>query len=121
MTTNVAGDDTSTVSGKTDVSLNAVKGLMSRFYLYKGDYAKVRQLTNEIVASNKYKVVDTSNLVDSFKFIFNAAASNSIFELAVGQVSALGTTSYSYKINPSGYSNIQMKAGALLGCIQRMM
>ena len=115
MTANSAGSNSNTVTGKTDVSLNAVKGLMSRFYLYKGDYAKVRQLTNEIVASNAYRVVDTPNLVNSFKFIFNASSSNSIFELAVGQVSALGTTSYSYKINPNGYSNIQMKSGLFSG------
>lgn len=103
--------NTSTVVGKTDINLSSVKGLMSRFYLYKGDYAKVRQLTNEIVKAGGYSIAAEGLLAETFKYTMNGAAPNSMFELAVGQVSSLGTTSYGYRLNPAGYANMQLKAG----------
>ena len=42
---------TLSAGNKTELNIPSLKALMSRYYLYKGDYAKVRQLTNEIVAS----------------------------------------------------------------------
>lgn len=105
--------NTSTVDGKTDLNLSSVKGLMSRFYLYKGDYAKVRQLTNEIVNAGGYSIAAPGLLAETFKYTMNGAAPNSMFELAVGQVSSLGTTSYGYRLNPEGYANIQVKAGVV--------
>ncbi len=96
---------------KTELNIPSLKALMSRFYLYKGDYAKVRQLTNEIVAAGGYQVIPSGLLNVSFAYTMNGAAPNSMFELAVGQVSSLGTTSYGYRLNPSGYANIQVKTG----------
>jgi hypothetical protein len=96
---------------KTDLGVPALKALMSRFYLYKGDYAKVRTLTNELAAAGYTTPIASGLLKESFNYTLNGAASNSIFELAVGQVSSLGTTSYGYRLNPSGYANIQLKAG----------
>jgi len=110
MTTN-----TSTIAAgdKTELNIPSLKALMSRFYLYKGDYAKVRQLTNEIITAGGYQVIPAGLLNVSFSYTMNGAAPNSMFELAIGQVSSLGTTSYGYRLNPSGYANIQVKAGVV--------
>lgn len=97
---------------KADLGLPALKAMMSRFYLYKGDYAKVRQITNELGVSYKTPI-GAGGLIGSFKFEMNGSAENSIWELAVGQVASLGTTSYGYRINPRGYANIQTKAGVV--------
>ncbi|WP_312923004.1 RagB/SusD family nutrient uptake outer membrane protein [Empedobacter brevis] len=98
---------------KADLAIPAVKGLMSRFYLYKGDYAKVRTLTDDLAASGYATPVAASGLAESFNYQFNNVASNSIFELAVGQVASLGTTSYAYRLQPNGYSNLQVKPGVV--------
>jgi hypothetical protein len=98
---------------KTELTINAVKGLASRFYLYKGDYAKVRSYTNDIVASGKYSVPIPSLLQESFRFTLNGAAPNSIFELAVGINASLSTNSYRQRLNPNGYGNIVVNATTL--------
>lgn len=104
---------TLSAGNKTELNIPSLKALMSRYYLYKGDYAKVRQLTNEIVATNSYQVIPSGLLNVSFAYTMNGAAPNSMFELAVGQVSSLGTTSFGYRLNPAGYANIQVKAGVV--------
>ncbi len=97
-------------STKTDLTVNALKGMMSRFYLYKGDYAKVRSLTNDLVG--KYSVIDAGLHQVSFQFLMNGAAPNSIFELAVGINSSLSTGSYRQRLNPLGYANIVVSPAA---------
>lgn len=104
MTANNAG------GGKTDFSLNALKGMMSRFYLYKGDYAKVRSLTDDL--HNKYQVADANSLQTYFSFVMNGAAPNSIFELAVGINASLSTGSYRQRLNSAGYGNIAVTTSA---------
>jgi hypothetical protein len=104
-------------SVKTELSVNALKGLMSRFYLYKGDYAKVRSLTNDIVAAasatnSTFGVVAPGLFQTSFQFIMNGAAPNSIFELAVGTNASLSTGSYRQRLNPLGYANIVVSQAA---------
>ncbi|TGN29366.1 RagB/SusD family nutrient uptake outer membrane protein [Empedobacter tilapiae] len=98
-----------TLKGKTDLNIEAVKALMSRYYLYKGDYAKVRKLVDEIVAEKTYSIAPQGLLVDTFQYTMNGAALNSIFELAVGTTGSLGTTSYRHKLNPGGYGNLAVK------------
>ncbi|WP_261510913.1 RagB/SusD family nutrient uptake outer membrane protein [Chryseobacterium paludis] len=95
---------------KTELTINSVKGLMSRFYLYKGDYAKVRSLTNDIVNSGAYSVAPAALLQETFRFTMNGAAPNSIFELAVGINSSLSTSSYRQRLNPNGYGNLVVNA-----------
>ncbi|MDQ0784223.1 RagB/SusD family nutrient uptake outer membrane protein [Chryseobacterium sp. W4I1] len=96
-------------SNRTELSLSAVRGLMARFYLYKGDYAKVRQLVNNIVADGGYQVVGAANLQSSYSFAMNGSAANSMFELAVGNASALGTASYRHKLSNGGYANVVIR------------
>lgn len=96
-------------SERTELSLSAVRGLMARFYLYKNDYAKVRELVNDIIADGGYSVVGAANLQASYTFSMNGSASNSMFELAVGNASALGTASYRHKLSNGGYANLVLK------------
>ncbi|SKB81509.1 SusD family protein [Soonwooa buanensis] len=95
-------------TGVTELSTNALKAMMSRFYLYKGDYAKVRSLSNDLLG--KYTVVASNTLQTSFRFVMNGAAPNSIFELAVGLNASLSTSSYRHRLNPYGYGNIVVNA-----------
>lgn len=92
---------------KTVLNTLSVKTLMSRYYLYKGDYARVRTLVNEIVAANKYSVIGRGDYANSFR---SNSAQNSMFELAVGTLGDLGTTSTSYKLltAPNGYGNMKV-------------
>lgn len=90
-------------SDKTSISLLAVEALMTRYYLYKEDYAKVADLVKKIYDSNAYKVVASADLVNSFS---KTNAENSIFELAVGLNGALGSSSYDNLMSPEGYGQI---------------
>ncbi|WP_434981002.1 RagB/SusD family nutrient uptake outer membrane protein [Daejeonia sp. YH14] len=105
-----AYDDPAT---KTDLSISGLKALMTRFYLYKKDYAKVRSLVDDIVNSEDYKIADAGSLKTTFSFQMNGAAGNSIFELAVGINSALATDSYGHIIGLNGYANTQLKEGVV--------
>ena len=102
-----------TVSGKTDINLSSVKALMSRYYLYKGNYAKVRQLTNEIVTAGGYSIAAQGLLAETFRFTMNGAAPNSMFELSVGTTNSLSTSSYRHKLHPNGYGNVVVKPETL--------
>ncbi|WP_312765266.1 RagB/SusD family nutrient uptake outer membrane protein [Epilithonimonas sp.] len=101
---------TSYSNTKADLTVNALKGMMSRYYLYKGDYAKVRSLTNDLVG--KYSVIPAGLHQTSFQFLMNGAAPNSIFELAVGINASLSTGSYRQRLNSAGYANIVVSASA---------
>lgn len=96
---------------KTELNINSVKGLASRFYLFKADYPKVRTFTNDLVG--KYSIPGASSLQESFRFSLNGAAPNSIFELAVGINASLSTNSYRQRLNPNGYGNIVVNASTL--------
>ena len=94
---------------KTVLNTVSVKVLMSRYYLYKKDYAKDRQLVNEVItaSSGRYSVIGRGDYANSFR---NSSAQNSIFELAIGTLGDLGTTSTSYKLlnAPLGYGNMKV-------------
>jgi hypothetical protein len=103
------GAPTSSVhTNRTEINQFTVKALMSKYYLYKGDFAKVRTLVAEIVASNRYSVVPAADFSSSFSKANSAP--NSIFEIAVGSTNDLGTTSIANKLNlaPAGYGNMKV-------------
>ena len=100
-------------TSKTELSVAALKGLMARYYLYKGNYAKVRQLVNDVIAGGGYAVVPATDLQNSYTFKMNGSAANSIFELAVGNTGSLSTDSYAYKINYDGYGNVVVNPDVL--------
>lgn len=92
-----------TYSDKTYLNPYSVKALMSRYYLYKGDYAKVIQYAGDVINSGKFSVIPASELALSFT---KDNAANSVFELAVGINGASGTNSYANLLNSTGYKNI---------------
>ncbi|KFF22094.1 RagB/SusD family nutrient uptake outer membrane protein [Chryseobacterium sp. JM1] len=99
---------TSIHTNRAEINQFGVKALMTRYYLYKGDYAKVRTLVAEIVASGRYSVVPAADFSSSFSKANSAV--NSIFEVVVGSTNDLGTTSTSNKLNlaPNGYGNMKV-------------
>ena len=94
---------TGKVADKTYLNQYSVKALMSRYYLYKGDYAKVIQYAGDVINSGKYSVIPASELAISFT---KENAANSVFELAVGLNGAAGANSYANLVNSAGYKNI---------------
>ena len=99
--------NTSDVSNKTQLSSWAVKALMTRFYLYKHDDAKVAELAKNIVDSGKYSVVNKDDVLTTFT---KENTSNSVFELAVGTTESYGAESYGNLY--SGYANLFALKGA---------
>lgn len=109
---NLTGNSNQIFDDKTVLNEFSVKALMSRYYLYKGDYAKVRSLVNDVVLSGKYSVIPRDSYLTSWTL--NNAASNSVFELAVGPIAALSSTSINAKINPTnGYQNVPVKSAVV--------
>ena len=85
-------------------TVNAALAYMSRYYLYKKDYAKVRDYVGQLYG--KYSVV----LKDSYATSWSLSNStpNSIFELAVGVNGALASSSLAI-IYKGSYRNIVIK------------
>lgn len=95
-------------SSKTYLNKFSIESLMSRYFLYKGDYAKVIQYAGDVIASKKYDVIPAGDLATSFA---KEGQINSVFELAVGLNGSLGTTSYDYLMNSNGYANLAVIPG----------
>ncbi len=67
---------------KTWLSENAAKALLSRVCLYKEDWNKTISLSSEMINSNNYSLLSTSDYVGSWSR--KNISSESIFELAFG-------------------------------------
>ncbi|MDY0929493.1 RagB/SusD family nutrient uptake outer membrane protein [Chryseobacterium sp. CFBP8996] len=105
----MSGNQFNTPGNKTEINELSLKALMSRYYLYKGDYAKVRQYVAQIVAANRYSVTPKDSYVVSWTL--NNASSNSIFELAVGNANAYGAGGINAFMNLNGaYRNVGVLA-----------
>lgn len=101
------GNSNNVYTDKTVLNDYSVQALMSRFYLYKGDYAKVRSLVASIVGSGKWSIIPADSFAGSFGL--NNAAPNSMFELAVGS-SVTIAPSINDLYNPNGaYKNMPVK------------
>lgn len=101
------GNSNNEYGDKTVLNDYSVQALMSRYYLYKGDYAKVRSLVANIVAAGRWSVVKADSFVPSFAL--NNAAPNSMFELAVGTAVTIAPSMNDF-LNPGGaYKNMPVK------------
>lgn len=99
-------------ANKTELNTLSVKGLMTRYYLYKNDMGKVRTLVNDIVSSNKYSVVAKDLFITSFSL--QNASPNSIFELYIGTPNARPDLGLNAMMNSKGgYKNVVMKTSAI--------
>ncbi|WP_426275596.1 RagB/SusD family nutrient uptake outer membrane protein [Chryseobacterium sp. S-02] len=101
------GNSNNAYGDKTVLNDYSVQALMSRYYLYKGNYAKVRTLVSNIVGSGRWSVVKADSFVPSFAL--NNASPNSMFELAVGTAVTIAPSMNDF-LNPNGaYKNIPVK------------
>lgn len=98
-------------SEKNYISPLALKAIASRYYLYKGDYAKVAELSEEIISSGKYAVAAKDDLQGTFS---KPDAANSVFELTVGTTSSLSSDAYDYLVHYSpGYAQLAVSEQAV--------
>ncbi|WP_404982083.1 RagB/SusD family nutrient uptake outer membrane protein [Capnocytophaga granulosa] len=98
-------------SEKNYISPLALKAIASRYYLYKGDYAKVAELSEEIISSGKYAVAAKDDLQGTFS---KPDTGNSVFELTVGTTSSLGSDAYDYLLHYSpGYAQLAVSEQAV--------
>ena len=98
-------------SEKNYISPLALKAIASRYYLYKGDYAKVAELSDEIISSGKYAVAAKDDLQGTFS---KPDAENSVFELTVGTTSSLSSDSYDFLVHYSpGYAQLAVSEQAV--------
>lgn len=90
-------------SFKGMVTLNAAKGILSRVYLYKGDWSNAEKTATEVIDSKQYKLLPGTSLVSDF-----GAADNSetIFEIQYSDIDNQGTNSLAYMYNQAGYGDI---------------
>lgn len=103
------GNQFNEIGNKTEINILSLKALMSRYFLYKKDYAKVRQYVSDIVNSGSYSVVARDSYVVSWTL--NNAATNSMFELSVGTANAYGAAGINAMMNLGGaYRNVAVLA-----------
>ncbi|MCD1118963.1 RagB/SusD family nutrient uptake outer membrane protein [Chryseobacterium turcicum] len=101
------GNSNNSYGDKTVLNDHSVEALMSRYYLYKGNYPKVRSLVNNIVASGIWSVVKGESFVSSFTL--NNSASNSMFELAVGSAVTIAPSLNDFYNGEGAYKNVVVK------------
>jgi len=104
---NLEGNSNNNYGDKTVLNDFSVKALMSRYYLYKGDYAKVRTLAAEVISSGKWSPVKADSYLASFAL--NNAAPNSMFELAVGSAVTIAPSLNDFLNGSGAYKNVVVK------------
>ena len=92
------------LKGKVELTIDAALAYMSRYYLYKGDYARVRNYVDQL--HGRYSVIPKDSYVTSWTL--SNSAPNSIFELSLGVQGALGTNSLA-TIYKGSYRNIVVR------------
>lgn len=90
----------STAKGK--FNLYGAQALLSRVYLYKGDWQGAADMASAVISANKYTLLPRATFVDDFKKQYN---SESIFEVANTTTDNLSTNSIGYFFNQSGYGD----------------
>ncbi|KPE48937.1 hypothetical protein AOB46_22705 [Chryseobacterium indologenes] len=109
----LSGNQFTDTANRTELNEYSVKALMTRYYLYKGNYAKVRQYVTDIVAAATAESIYSVALKDSYviSWTLNNASTNSMFELAVGTANAYGASGMNAYMNFKGaYRNMGVLA-----------
>lgn len=92
------------------INVNSAKGLAARYYLYQGETASLQKAydhASDVIESGNYSVMGPDLYVNSFDQ--NLTATNSIFEIAVGDQANLGTTSIAYIYSDLGYGDVNAR------------
>lgn len=89
-------------SYKGRITLNAAKALLSRVYLYQGDWERSEALATEVIDSNQYSLLDRNDLVNNFGNEHNA---ESIFEIVNTNTNNSSSNSVGYYYHQLGYGD----------------
>lgn len=105
----LSGNGFTDTANRTELNEYSLKALMSRYYLYKGNYAKVRQYVADVVGGGAYNVAAKDSYVISWTL--SNASTNSLFELSVGTANAYGAAGMNAYMNFGGaYRNMGVLA-----------
>ena len=97
-----------TSTPKDLINYYSANGLAARYYLYRNTPASLQlayDRASVVINSAKYSVISADLYVNSFTQ--NLTASNSVFEIAVGDKARLGTNSLAYIYKKQGYGDIR--------------
>jgi hypothetical protein len=89
-------------SFKGRITLNAAKALLSRVYLYMGDWKDSEDMATEVIDSKQYTLLATDELVSDYS---NRNNSESIFEIINSFTDNSGSNSVDYYYNQDGYGD----------------
>ncbi|PQL93206.1 RagB/SusD family nutrient uptake outer membrane protein [Apibacter adventoris] len=103
----MAYNNSKNTSTATRLGKGAIAGLMSRYYLYKEDYANVYKYASEV--TSKYKPINLGLYVISWRI----EGLNSIFELSYGVSGSVGTSGVAYMFWSTGYANVRLNPSLL--------
>lgn len=95
-------DPTSRSGNSSTISSMAVKGLLSRVYLYKEDWANAESLATEVINSGDYTLVDSANYVSSWA---SDNSAESIFEISMTAVDNRGSDALGRMYMVEGYGD----------------
>lgn len=84
---------------KAVVSINAIRGLLSRVYLYMGEYDKCAEYSTKVIESGKYQLYTTENYTSSWNK--DNGGSEVIFEI-YKDLTNYSNEDCSYMVDPNG-------------------
>lgn len=99
---NLSSYTTATSATKGKFNLYGAQALLSRVYLYKGDWQGSVDMATAVISANKYSLLPRATFVDDFKKQYTA---ESIFEVVNTTTDNLSTNSIGYFYNQSGYGD----------------
>lgn len=94
--------DTPRSGNKGTLSATAVKALLARVYLYKGDWTNAEAMATEVIGSGKYTLVSNANYVSSWATSYS---SESIFEITVTAADNRGSDALGRMYIVQGYGD----------------
>lgn len=97
---------------KQEISVDAAKALLSRYYLYTNQHLEAMELAYDIIQNPNYnyKYTTAINYVTQWT---RDESNESIFELAYTNTDKLNTTSVGYMWNPYGYGDLSFTTDLL--------
>lgn len=89
-------------SFKGMITLNTARALLSRVYLYMGDWSDCEEMATEVINSRQYSLLATNDLVSEYS---SQNTSESIFEIINTFTDNSGSNSAAYYYNQAGYGD----------------
>lgn len=99
--------------GSARISETAAKALLSRVYLYMGNYSGAESMATEVIESGDYQLLSTDNYADAWS---SGNSSETLFEIAFSEVDDNGSDALGRMYIVEGYGDY-LPAGDLLALI----